>query len=203
MKKLIVIIIILFTFAPVIHAQEADKYLKNFFAIQQGETVYLRWTIEAGNTCEGTRIQHSTDGITYTETGEIPGVCGSPDQPVSYDYTDSVPVVNQYNYYRLEMGLLGYSSPLFVEVVILNDNGYTIQPNPVVNTSILRFDNPDSESHEVCLINSMGSVVFSIITTSDRVEIDSRFLASGTYIFKILNNNSLKARGKIIVKSSR
>jgi hypothetical protein len=180
-------------------AQEADPYLENFLAVQQDDDVFLRWTIKAGFTCDGTRIQWSEDGVSFEKVGEIPGVCGSPNQSVTYDFTDTVPQYNRMNYYRLDMGILGFSSNVFVEVIRLNEEGYSLNPNPVVDISTLLFNNPDNESHEVCLVNMNGELVYNEITNSNKVEIDRALLSSGTYIFKILKGNELKVRGKLIV----
>lgn len=199
MFKNIILICSFFAASFLAYSQEADIYLENVIAVQQEDNVFLRWTIKAGNTCDGTRIQRSEDGVAFEKIGEIPGVCGSPSQSVTYDFRDTIPLYNKMNYYRLELGILGFSTPVFVEVIRLNDEGYSLNPNPVVDISNLLFDNPDNESHEVCLINMSGEVVYNIVTTSNRVEIERDFLSAGTYIFKILKGNELKARGKLIV----
>ncbi len=180
-------------------SQQADQYLNSFFAVQQDNNVFIRWTISAGNTCDGTRIERSDNGESFEKIGEIPGVCGSPDQSVTYDYTDTAASYNKVLYYRLEMGILGYSSPFSVEVIRLNEEGYSVNPNPVVNISTLIFDNPDNESHEIQILNIKGETVLNEVTTSDRVKIERNLLSAGAYIFKILKGNQLKARGKLIV----
>ena len=167
--------------------------------MQIDDHVFLRWTIKSGNTCTGTRIEHSTGGTGFLKIGEISGICGSPDQPTTYEYIDSMPVPNRMNYYRLEMSLLGYSSPVIVEVIFLNDGGYSIQPNPVVSQSRLVFDNPDNEAFEFCLIDQQGRQVVNKFTNNNYVIIDRNLIRSGMYIFKILKDNSIRIKGKVVV----
>jgi hypothetical protein len=180
-------------------AQTADQFLNDFLVVQIDDHVFIRWTIKAGNTCSGTRIEHSSDGIAFRKIGEIPGICGSPDVSVTYDFTDSMPLPNRKNYYRLEMGVLGLSSPAMVEVVFLNEEGYSIQPNPVTGQSKFVFDNDGGEEHEFCLIDTYGRQVMAIITSEASIIIDRQLLAPGTYVFKLIHNGQVKAIGKLMV----
>jgi len=198
MKRLILFYLILIT-SIVTVAQQADSSLSVFLVVQQGEEVFLRWTIEAGNTCQGTRIERSDDGLSFEAIGEIPGVCGSPNQPISYDYTDEEPLRNRTNYYRLEMGALGYTSVVAVDFIILNNEGYSLQPNPVTSTSKLLYENPDNEDARICIFDSRGRQVMEYITREDHIYIDRNLLDSGNYIFKILINNSSRTVGKLVV----
>ena len=182
-----------------LRAQDADQFLDDFLAVQIDDHVYLRWTISAGNTCSGPRIEHSSDGIAFKKIGEIPGVCGSPDVSVTYDFTDSVPLPNRRNYYRLEMGVLGLSSPAMVEVVFLNEDGYSVQPNPVTAQSRFVFENEDGEEHEFCLIDTYGRQVMNVITSDDHLTIDRQLLSPGTYVFKLILDGQVRAIGKLMV----
>ena len=179
--------------------QEADQYLKNVLAVQRNNQVYLRWTISAGYTCDGTVVERMTETGAFKKVHEIPGVCGSPDQDITYELTDSNPVPNRINTYRLLLGLLGYSSPISVEVVILNEEGYSIQPNPLHDRSEFLFDNPDRIMHEFCLIDASGKLIMTINTREDKIFLHRQMLDAGTYIFKLRRNNELKATGKVVV----
>jgi len=198
MKRLILVYLILIT-SLVAFTQQADSSLSVFLIVQQGEEVFLRWTIEAGNTCQGTRIERSDDGLSFEEVGEIPGVCGSPNQPISYEYTDEAPLLNRTNYYRLEMGALGYTSVVAVDFIILHKEGYSLQPNPVTSTSKLLYENPDNEDARICIFDSRGRQVMEYITREDHIYIDRNLLDSGNYIFKILINNSSRTVGKLVI----
>jgi len=197
-RKLALLIIIL-TNSLIILSQEADDFISNFLAVQQDDHVFLRWTIKGGNTCDGTRIQQSVDNIYFEEIGDIPGVCGSADEPVTYDFTDSLPEKNRINYYRLELGLIGLTSPMAVDFIILNESGYSIQPNPVTSRSKLVFENPENEEIEFCLIDARGRMVMNEFTTSNHVWIDRNMTRSGSYVFKLRKDQKLLNKGKLVV----
>jgi len=180
-------------------AQNADEFLSEFFAVKQNNTVYLRWTIKEGNTCVGTRIQKSLDNQAYEFIGEISGVCGSPDKPASYEYYDSLPAIGKLNYYRLEMGPLGISDPISIDFILFNSKDYSVQPNPVVNSSKLYFKNPRNETHTILLLNQNGKLVSEFRTNSNFILIQKRNLSSGLYIFKILKEGVFISSGKILV----
>lgn len=181
------------------HAQEADDFLSDFLAVQQGEEIYLRWTIKSGNTCDGTIIQRSTDSIYFEQIGEISGICGSPNQSITYDFTDMQPEKNSINYYRLELGQYGYTSKVAIDFIILNEDGYSLQPNPVSTRSKLVFENPDNNEVEFCLIDIQGRMAMNMFTTSNQFWIDASMIQSGTYIFKLMTEQKLLTKGKLVV----
>ena len=128
--KTIITTVTLYLITLISFAQDADAVLSKFFAVQVEETVFMRWTISAGNTCEDTHIERSSDGITYEQVGLIGGICGSPDEAITFEFTDSIPLVNRTLYYRLLLGYFGYTSPKVVEYRLYNDQGFLLAPNP-------------------------------------------------------------------------
>jgi hypothetical protein len=193
------LIITLFLLLPQLaFPQSADPLLSKFFAIQQDDQVLLRWTIRAGNTCEDTYIERSADGISWERIGSIGGICGSPDQPVTYEFYDTLPLKNQVNHYRLELGLYGYSSPEQAEFIALPASGYLIMPNPMTDKSTLIFDNPQDEEFVFRLMDQHGREVIVVSTTSDRVQIFRQGLRSGIY-FITLEGPGTKLTGKLLV----
>ena len=172
-------------------AQTADGILSKFFAIQQDDAILLRWTITAGNTCEDTYIERSLDGVQYERIGLISGVCGSPDQSVTYDFYDTMPAPNQLNHYRLELGLYGYTRPQSAEFIVLNNEGYSVQPNPLSDKTTIVFQNPEQEGYRFLLYNMNGKLVMDIITFNDRITLYRDGLESGMYVFRLESPSSV------------
>ena len=189
--------LLLLTFTSL--AQQADEVLSKFFAVQLDETVFMRWTISAGNTCEDTHIERSADGISYERIGLIGGICGSPDQSVTYEFTDSVPLINRVSYYRLELGYYGYSSPQIVEIIRYNEQGFLLAPNPFSDNARLAFKNETGNEHKLIITDMQGRVVGKIITTDEEFIIQSEDLAFGKYFFQVFQAGVLLFSGKFIV----
>lgn len=180
-------------------SQDADDFLSEYFAIRQGDYVYLRWTIRAGNTCVGTRIQKAVDDQNFELIGEISGVCGSPDRPVSYEYYDTVPEIGKLNLYRLEMGPLGISDPVAVKFILYNSAGYSIQPNPVTDVSKIYIENPGNSFHILKIYNSAGRLIIEKTTNGDNFLIMRSEIKSGIYVFRIETTSEFISSGKIII----
>lgn len=179
-------------------AQDADPYLSKFFAVQVDETVYVRWTINAGSTCNDTYIERSEDGISYSRIGLIGGICGSPDLPVTYEFTDTMPLVNRTSYYRLVLGYLGYSSPKTLEFIRFNDKGYFLGPNPFNDHTRITFKNDENREYRLIITDMKGRQVMERMTTGHEFFIRREELEAGTYMFRLSASNQDAISGKII-----
>jgi len=167
--------------------------------VQQDAKVLIRWTIQAGNTCEDTHIERSADGISWERIGLIGGICGSPDQSVTYDFYDPLPLRNQVNHYRLELGFYGYSSPVQAEFLALPASGYLIMPHPVVSRSTLIFGNIEKHGYVFSLFDMTGKKVMELTATGNRIILDKQTLGSGMYLFRLQGNQG-SLTGKVIVE---
>ena len=185
----------LFTFS-----QQADEVLYKFFAVRQGETVYMRWTITAGNTCEDTYIERSADGIYYERIGLIGGICGNPNQAVTYEFTDTLPLINQLAYYRLELGFYGYSSAREVEFTRFNEDGFLLAPNPFSDFTRLAFENDEENEHELIISDMQGRTVQKMTSMGSEFIILRLDMNSGVYFFRIANSDQVLYKGKLVVK---
>lgn len=180
-------------------AQQADDVLSKFIVTPVNETVFLRWTIRAGNTCQDTYVERSGDGITYERIGTIGGICGSPDQAMTYEFTDSLPMINRVLFYRIELGYYGYSSPKTVEISRYNEQGYLLAPNPFSDYSRLSFKNDDKEEYDLIIYDMQGKIVQKMITTGDEFIIPRLNLNSGLYFFRIFSRDQVLYNGKLLV----
>jgi len=180
-------------------AQEADFILSDFFAVQVEERVYMRWTIIQGNTCEDTYIERSEDGASYERIGLIGGICGSPDQSVTYDFNDLEPLPNRPVQYRLYLGQFGFSSPRTVEFVQYNDQGFLLAPNPFSDFAKLSFENKFNEEYTLFIIDPQGRVVFDAITTGSMFIIRRENLGAGVYYFRVSRQGKINFEGKFLV----
>jgi hypothetical protein len=197
--KVVILNFLLAASALISHAQ-SDSVIVGFQAIASKETVLLRWTIEAGNTCNGIRIHRSADKTNFAEIGEISGVCGSTSEPVDYTFIDNSPVKNQVNYYRLEAGNTGFSRVVAVEIIAIGSEGYQVRPNPVSSETRIYFYNPGRQEHVLTLYNQNGKEVFAASTREDHFELNADMLQSGLYFFGIsAEGNGAMTKGKLVV----
>jgi len=175
--------------------------LANFSISEFKCDVFLRWSILAGSSCDGIQIYRSTDSINYTEIGSINGICGSVEYEQPYDFTDNNPVKNKINYYRLELGLQGFSQIVSVEIFEIETNGYQIRPHPANNETKIYFNNNKRQEQRFILYNNNGIEVFTTTTNDNFLELNTVLLQSGIYFFKISDSaNTPIAQGKLLVQ---
>lgn len=180
---------------------QSHPILGKFYISDSEGDVYLNWSIIAGSTCNGIQIYRSTDSISFSQIGEIAGVCGSVGFEQPYDFTDNNPVKNKVNYYRLELGNQGFSQILSVEIIDIESNGYQIRPHPANSETVIYFDNNTKQEQQLTLYNMNGIVVFTTITNEDFFQLNTSLLQSGLYLFTIsLSGNLPTAQGKLLVQ---
>ncbi|NQV53757.1 MAG: T9SS type A sorting domain-containing protein [Flavobacteriales bacterium] len=165
---------------------QADSSLSSFSASVDEGSVLLIWTLEAGSTCNGISVQRSTDLLTFNEIGNIAGICGSDDQPVTYTFSDERPVLNAENHYRLELGQLGYTSTRVVDVSDFSSNKIQIRPNPIAATLVVRIDNARFELLNCSISDLSGKVMDQFSTREDLLNLSASRLPSGIFIFSVV-----------------
>jgi len=169
-------------------------------AAQIENEVLIRWTLISGSTCNGTDIERSTDSINYAVIGRIEGICGSENINVQYDFKDASPVPNTRNFYRLHFNRVGYSEPEEIFVIILDAEGILIIPNPVIDKSVIHFQNNQNKSFVFTLYDYNGKQVRQLPNlTDDKYEFDRTGLPSGIYFFQLTYEGDGRVSGRIVV----
>lgn len=178
----------------------AQILLNQFAAFETKGTVSLFWQIAAGNTCNGTVIQHSTDSINFNIIGSIAGVCGSITEPTSYSFRHNNPAKNKVNFYRLLLGNTGAS--IIISILVLDEvEGYLFQQNPITDKATLFFKNDNKILHTLYIYNLNGILQYTQKTKEDIFQIFAANLTNGHYIFILESETNLpKLKGKFVVQ---
>lgn len=144
---------------------------EDFELINQPHGVEVRWTITAGNTCNGTTIQRSLDSVNFFRVGEIAGICGDSLVSVPYDHFDPSAESNRTNYYRLYLGGLGYSEVKSIAHVRSSEKAYTVVRNTATGERTIYFSNPNFHETEVQVFNALGQLLYQAKTNTNQVDI--------------------------------
>jgi len=185
------VVVVLLTTTGTAIAQTPHPILRYFTGSVLDDQVRLSWAIFGGSSCEGIIIQRSIDGVVFETIGDIAGICGSPDADVPYTFTDESPLQNQINYYRLELGSQGYSTPVSVNFVLLNDQGYNLRLNSGQKSVSIVFPNTGRDIADVELFDIMGRRIHYNQTSESYTTIPLTSLPAGIYIFRISSNEKL------------
>ncbi len=177
--------------------QGPHPILKNFFAQQQDEDIYLQWTIDKGQTCNDIVIERAGNAKSYEKIGFIAGVCGSPDQEMVYRFTDTIPLKNQQNHYRLELGSQGYSESVSVKPIITGKDGYHVVKNPVQNNLDIYFEDKGSKTLQIYDLNGNQHLLRSF--SGQEFSEPLHGFSPGLYIFRVETDDRNIINGKFVL----
>jgi hypothetical protein len=185
---------------PMLNAQSYPK-LDKFEIGQKDGAVLLDWTMSSGSVCLGIKIERSEDTSSFTEIGNISGICGNLTKPMQYTFIDELAIKNKKLYYRLSFFGLGHSDIKSIVVIDVGKDDYEVFPNPVSSVSKLVFYNPRNEMHYIKIYDLNGKEMEVLETGDAFFEIDSEGFNSGYYFFVIFNSGYRNAiSGRIEVK---
>jgi hypothetical protein len=177
-----------------------EDVIGGFTATEFNGKVLLSWAVKQGNTCNGIQILRSTDSVNFSPIGSINGICGSTQGDTPYEFTDIAPIKNAINYYRLNMGGIGFSVIVSAEVIDIAENNYLLRPNPIETNSELHFQNDASNTVVVSIYDLNGNLHSRIETIEEMILLSSDSFEAGPYFFVVedLVRNT-QVRGRFVV----
>ena len=174
--------------------------LGDFDIDQSNGKVLLAWTIKSGSICNGMQIFRSKDSVDFVLIEDIQGVCGDLSSSVSYTYTDQTPILNNYNYYKINFGGIEDSNILGIEVINILSNSYLLKPNPVTGASDLYFENDNQSEVVLKVFDDFGDVIYLKETQANKFTLDSTSFSSGMYYFSLENKTTRNViNGKAVI----
>jgi hypothetical protein len=176
-----------------------ETVVLNLSATEFNGKVLLTWSVTQGNTCNGIEVLRSLDGINYAQIGSIEGICGSTTATVKYQFTDPNPIVNATNYYRLSLGGIGFSYSVNTEVIDTGEENYVLAPHPLVDESLLIFDNENQELITITFFTERGEIVTVLQTSEQSVSLNRSDFSSGIYPFILKSNGKQAAFSGMLV----
>jgi hypothetical protein len=170
---------------PTACAAQEHPYLSHFTLDAGYGTIELSWEMIAGNTCDGITILRGTDSLDLAPVGNIAGICGSIGAPVPFHWTDADPLEFTTLYYRLRLGVNGYSSVQAIAFDQLTRTGHRVLPNPAIDAvSLVVRTSPTSEMD--LMVRSLSGRVMREVTGhhGHRFDLDVSSWPAGTYLYE-------------------
>lgn len=180
MRRFLLIFSFLFTVNAFAQNEDVIEYLS---VSEFNGKVLISWSILQGNTCNGVEILHSLDSVNFSEIGNIEGICGSSQESIACEYTDTSPEPNARNYYRISLGGIGFSWIVGIDIVALGKNASIVRPNPINEASELHFDNESNSEFSLNVYSDNGIFVHSEDTMSDNFTLKKSDYSSGIYFY--------------------
>ncbi len=187
MRLLIVLLLIFVGF----HLRAQDEgFLSAWNITQSSNTIELTWTIAGGNTCEGTFVSRSVNGSEEVPVFAIGGICGAPDRPESYRFSDTDTDQNGTYIYYLTFGS---ESTLTLSIVFTGfwNSGLLIYFDSSIGAHRFRIDSP-AQQYDMEVVSLTGKVVYSrfgILETE--FELPSQIWSNGIYLVRVFVGESI------------
>lgn len=177
--------------------------LVHFSGTAAGEQVRLNWITVQEINSDKFIVEHSTDGIVFSEAGVVQARGHSNNtEHYSFVHTGALPGVN---YYRLrQVDLDGQFALHGVVLVRIPVSGWQVLPNPVINKQlVIRFGTLPPEKYEISLVNTAGQVVFSTVAVYRTAGELTRLLlpqtlAPGVYYLRVQGSSSRQQKTLLI-----
>ncbi len=178
-------ILLLICLIPIASIGQEHPFLSRFELREGNGWVSIEWTMIAGGTCDGTRIMRSTDSLNFEAVGMISGICGDIVDPVPYNFIDHTAPEMATLYYRLELGVNGYSSIKRIDLQRLTSVEHRFQPSPANERGELLLRIDPEEKVEIQFFDPHGRSVATQQGRGGRHPIDVSSWPAGVYVYQV------------------
>lgn len=201
-SKVILALLIVVLGIYTVYSQDSKNFhpiLDNFGITLDNNRIIIHWTIKAGRSCNGTGIYRSDDDINWMLIGSIDGICGNNDEPISYVFVDESPVFGAWNYYRLELGLEGFTGSVSIYLHLNEDKLIIKGDNPWSGNLQILINDDSSRWYKLVIQDLNGRTIQDLKTYSKNVVLPEMLLAHGLYLISLYDSyNSLLQTKKLI-----
>ncbi|MBC8046713.1 MAG: T9SS type A sorting domain-containing protein [Fimbriimonadaceae bacterium] len=178
----------------------SQSLFADFTAQQFGDSVFIKWTLKAGNTCFDMHVERSTDDIYFETIHSVPGLCGATSD-LYYTYFDNYDLMNGTYYYRITGSNDVYvSNTVEAKYIDAGNNLILAYPNPSDNVININISNDLNLPIQIELISSEGKSVHLNSTSQYQHTIPSNTIAKGPYVLKMTDDRGVVISQKIILQ---
>lgn len=181
-------------------AQEPHAILASLNAYKQTNGILLRWVIKGGSQCNGTKVFRRSGEEDFELINHIPGICGSSTENETYQFFDSIPLPNEYNHYKLELGFQGFSDTITVFYENFGNTDHQVFADHEANTYRILFSNDLNRDARLQLFDAMGREVYTETATDSDFSIQPTALKAGVYIYRITGVSEKDIEGKFYLR---
>ena len=149
--------------------------------------VRISWTMVGGSTCNGQDVERSLDGTNFASVYRVDGLCGSVSEPVSYECVDVAPPELSELYYRVKLGLDGYSSVKSIAFDQITTTDQRFYPSPTTGTATLVLRVASGTPVSLQVWDAGGRVVLERAgLTGPSIPLDVSGQRAGAYTYRAL-----------------
>ena len=175
----------------------------NFKIFQVNQAVFLNFILSKGSSCNGFNVLHSTDSVNFKVIHEDPTICGTSNADEAKNWTHANPIINQLNYYKIQLNPGEMSSVNRIFVNQTNKPNIVLFPNPISTDHdflTIKILGTESLAFDGFIYNQFGNYVLKIenqsTISSSTIKINE--LSNGLYLIKLTDGYNLYSTKFII-----
>jgi hypothetical protein len=175
----------------------------NFKIFQVNQAVFLNFILSKGSSCNGFNVLHSTDSVNFKVIHEDPTICGTSNADEAKNWTHANPIINQLNYYKIQLnpGEMSPVNRIFVNQT--NKPNIVLFPNPIstdIDLLTIKILGTESLAFDGFIYNQFGNYVLKIEkqSTISNSTIKINELSNGLYLIKLTDGYNLYSTKFII-----
>lgn len=177
----------------------------NFKIFQVNQAVFLNFILSKGSSCNGFNVLHSSDSVNFKVIHEDPTICGTSNADEAKNWTHANPIINQLNYYKIQLnpGEMSPVNRIFVNQT--NKPNIVLFPNPIstdIDLLTIKILGTESLEFDGFIYNQFGNYVLKIEnqSTISNSTIKIHELSNGLYLIKLTDGYNLYSTKFIIQK---
>jgi hypothetical protein len=175
----------------------------NFKIFQVNQAVFLNFILSKGSSCNGFNVLHSSDSVNFKIIHEDPTICGTSNADEAKNWTHANPIINQLNYYKIQLNPSEMSPVNRIFVNQTNKPNIVLFPNPIstdIDLLTIKIIGTESLEFDGFIYNQFGNYVLKIEkqSTISNSTIKINELSNGLYLIKLTDGYNLYSTKFII-----
>jgi len=175
----------------------------NFKIFQVNQAVFLNFILSKGSSCNGFNVLHSSDSVNFKIIHEDPTICGTSNADEAKNWTHANPIINQLNYYKIQLNPSEMSPVNRIFVNQTNKPNIVLFPNPIstdIDLLTIKILGTESLAFDGFIYNQFGNYVLKIEkqSTISNSTIKINELSNGLYLIKLTDGYNLYSTKFII-----
>lgn len=138
---------------------DEHPFIRTFDITVLDGRILVAWTMQGGSTCDGSEVLRSTNGVDFTAVHRLEGICGDAELDVPFSWMDETPPEFTTLYYRIKLGVEGYTSIKMVDFKQLISSQQRFFPSPMLDEATLLLNVPASSQVDLLIFDTSGRIV--------------------------------------------
>lgn len=172
---------------PLLLEAQEHPFIAHYELTELDGAIRIDWSL-LGGSCDGQDVERSTDGSTFSSVHRIDGICGGSSEPVPYTWTDPLPPEFTTVYYRVKLGVEGFTSVKSVLFDQLTESEQLFFPSPTKGEATLVLNVRSSAAADLFIWDASGrSVHVRIGIPGPVIGISLPGAAAGAYSYRAVS----------------